>query len=85
MATEKFAKLFEDEKYGQILVLRDRNDDDEPCVKVMALPPGLGICAISLAFKNEDHAQATFERMELEQARAGVADLWKFSSEAEEC
>jgi hypothetical protein len=81
MTTEKFAKLFEDEKYGQILVIRDTDDEGEPCVKVMAQPHGLGICAVSLAFSNDEDAQATFERMELEHARAGVADLGKFGAE----
>jgi len=84
MATPNFAKLFEDEKYGQILVMLDTNDDGDPCVKFMAQPPGLGICATSLSFSEEEHAHEAFERVQHDQARAGVAGLWEFSSEAQQ-
>lgn len=84
MATRKFAKLFHDEKYGQILVMLDTNDEDERCVKFMAQPPGLGICATSVSFRRDADAQATFDGVTIEQARAGAAELWKFSSEAEQ-
>lgn len=79
MATENFAKLFDDEEYGQILVMIDENDDGDPCVKFMAQPPGLGVCAATVSFHKQGDAQAAFERVQHEQARAGVADLWQFS------
>ena len=81
MKPENFAKLFEDEKYGQILVMLDTNENGEPCVKIMAQPPGLGVCAFALSFKDEEDAQDTFDHIEIEHAIAGVADLWQFGSE----
>ncbi len=76
---ERFAKLFEDEKYGQILVLLDTDDDGDPCVKFMGKPPGLGICAVSLGFGSEDDAREVFDHIEHQQAVAAIAGTWEFS------
>ena len=52
---EKFAKLFESEVYGQILVKVDRASDDEaPEVRFFVSPPDLGVCSIAFGYEDED-------------------------------
>jgi len=80
---QQFAKLFEDEKYGQIVVLLDQDDEGEPCVKFMGQPPGLGICVFSLGFGTVDQAREVFGGVTHEQATAGVASMWKFAPQPE--
>lgn len=76
---QKFVKLFEDEKYGKILVLLDQDDEGEPVVKFMGLPPGLSLCIFSLGFGTEEQAREMFENVQHEHAVAGVAHMWQFS------
>lgn len=76
---EKFAKLFEDEKYGQIVVLLDTDDEGDPCVRFMTQPSGLGVCAAGISFHEHDDAQATFDKVGVAEASAAAADMWKFS------
>jgi hypothetical protein len=67
--TKPFAKLFEHETYGQILVLLDTDDDGDPAVKFMSCPANLGICTTKFGFKQWDRAEAAF------------ADVFKFSED----
>lgn len=82
--SQKFAKLFDDEKLGQILVMLDQDDEGEPCVKFMGMPPGLGICVFSLGFGTEEQAREMFCNVQREHAVAGVAHMWHFSPEAQQ-
>lgn len=50
---EKFAKLFESEVYGQILVLMDTEEGD-PVLKISVCPPGLGVCSCTIKFEDDD-------------------------------
>lgn len=77
---QPFAKLFEDQKYGQIVVLLDQDDEGDACIKFIAMPPGLGLCTTSLGFKDEELARSVFDQVTQENAAAGVADMWKFGS-----
>lgn len=58
-----FAKLFENEKYVQILVKID--SDESPEVRTYFKPEGLGVCSFAVAFEDSDDgwdkAEAYFE------------------------
>jgi hypothetical protein len=61
-----FAKLYENTKHGQILVMLDATDDGEPVIKYCCQPKGLGVCyALSPPFENSDEgwtiAEQTFK------------------------
>ena len=65
---EKFAKLFESEKHGQVLVLLDTNaDKDAPEVRFFVKPDGLGVCSAAVIFpdtdKGVDSAARLFEKV----------------------
>ncbi len=51
---EKFAKLFEVDGIGQILVIQDSNDEGAPSVKFMFTPKDLGVCSIGPSFPDSD-------------------------------
>lgn len=70
-----FAKLFETEKFGQILVVADTNDEGDPAVVVSVMPPGLGVCAVKLCYPDTDDGWAkrddTFRAID----EAGACDI----------
>ena len=69
-----FAKLFESESLGQILVMKDTNDDDDPCVTVMFDPQleGLENIKTKFGFDDEEHRDRIFDRVDLEKAESVV-------------
>lgn len=79
----EFAKLFETEDMGQILVMLDIS---EPCVRYTVQPPGLGPCSIGVGFPDDDEgeakARALFEGMDIEGARRGAEAILKTIAEA---
>ena len=68
-----FAKIFEHSEYGQFLVMKDRDDEGDPCVKVSCEPGGiLGVCTLSLGYDDDENGWETrnkaFDAIDLEKA-----------------
>jgi hypothetical protein len=67
-----FAKIFESETLGQLLVKIDGNDHGAPEIRVFFVPEGLGVCSVALAFTDNDEgwdsADKAFDEVELEKA-----------------
>ena len=62
----EFFKIFKSEKYGQILVINDTNDEGMPSVQIkFNIPSKLGTCSINAAFADSregfDSASYLFE------------------------
>lgn len=80
-----FAKIFESEKYGQLLVKADTCEEYKPEVRVYCEPPGLGICSTALSFHDDDEGwdkqEAAFGMIDLEMAEAMTSELFKLVSE----
>lgn len=76
---KQFAKIFESEKYGQLLVLRDDNDDLEPQVKLTMDPDmeGIGLCSASITFETEESQQTSFSQFSLRTAERMADELHK--------
>jgi hypothetical protein len=51
--SDDFAKLFSTER-GQVVVMKDQNDEADPCVRIYFSPEGLGTCAVTLSFSDND-------------------------------
>lgn len=72
--SEQFAKLYEAEGFGQILVKRDDNEEGKPEVRFFIMAPvaGLGVCSIALSFEDNDEGfkkrDAAFEKITEEKA-----------------
>lgn len=67
-----FAKMFRSEKYGQLVILLDRNDDGDPSVRVHFQHPNptFGVCSVGPHWDDDDAgwhlAEKAFERLSLE-------------------
>ena len=75
-----FAKLFESEKYGQILVIKSTDDTEKPEIKFSCEPEGFGVCSIGAKFANTDEGWANrdsqFDKITLERAEAGAGAIF---------
>jgi hypothetical protein len=62
----KFAKLYENESIGQILVKIDsaEDGDNEAEVRIYFEPKGFGVCSTAVLFKDWDAAEEAFEKVE---------------------
>ena len=78
-----FCKLFESEE-GQILVLKDTNDECAPALKFMVSPPALGLATTTLAYTDDDNGwnarDKAFEQTDLELAINVTADSFSFAA-----
>ncbi|HCF4284895.1 TPA: hypothetical protein NIE37_004643 [Pseudomonas aeruginosa] len=79
---KQFAKLFEFEDLGQVLVMLDRGDDG-PEVRLYFKPDGLGVCSVACSnFPGDedeqwDYAEKGLATVEPEEARDLVAEAMK--------
>jgi hypothetical protein len=77
-----FAKIYESEKYGQILVKKDQMDDEDGAELRFYVDGerfGIGICAIAAGFPGDagwDKADAAMADMTQEKAEGMVKGLW---------
>lgn len=75
----EFARLFEFEDLGQVLVKLDDGDDGAE-VRIYFVPEGLGVCSVAMTFKagsQEDQwskAERAFDMVDREKAHALVTD-----------
>jgi len=75
-----FCKIFQSEKYGQILVVNDTNDDYKPSIQVkFNCMADYGVCSVDLIFEdNEDgyiKADKAFETMTEQHAIDAVKNV----------
>lgn len=79
----KFAKLFETEKYGQILVIKNKDDDGFPQVQFNVYPKNMGICASAIGFPKTSQGwsdqDACFDSVDEQTAVNAVYDIFVFS------
>lgn len=86
-----FAKLFETEEFGQILVTRDENDDGRPAIIFAVMPQGLGICKVVASFEDSNAGwgkrDRKFHEIDGDTARKAAASIFKstdgFAAEAD--
>jgi len=71
-----FAKLYNDTEHGQILVMLDTNEDDEPVIKYFCQPEGLGVCcAQSPVLPNSEEGWCIAEQIFAEETEKSAVDL----------
>lgn len=59
--SNKFAKIWNHKKYTQIVLIKQQNDDGEPCISFFFQPDGHGICKFNIGFEEEETAEAKTE------------------------
>ena len=76
---EEFAKIFDVENVGQILVLHKGNEDNAPEVRFFLNPEGLGVCSLAVTASDTDGGwtcmEELFDSMDEEKALAGVKPM----------
>lgn len=69
---DNFAKIFHSERYGQLLVTCDVDEEHKPGVRLAFRPPDLGVCWLGVHFDDTesgwDKAEEAFHKMDLEGA-----------------
>ncbi|MBV5972223.1 hypothetical protein [Pseudomonas aeruginosa] len=79
---KQFAKLFEFEDLGQVLVMLDRGDDG-PEVRLYFKPDGLGVCSVACSNfpggedEQWDHAEKGFTTVNAQGVHEIVAEAMK--------
>ena len=69
-----FAKIHESVEHGQILVMKDTNDDGDPCVVFVFDPKieGIEVLKSMLGFEDKEKRDRTFGMATLERAESIV-------------
>ena len=72
-----FAKLYETEEYGQILIKIDTGTDDYPEIRYYFEPKNLGVCSVAVSFDNDtdeawERAEAMFDKVDADTAKETV-------------
>jgi hypothetical protein len=52
----KFAKMFDNKRYGQIVMIRAQNQEGAPEIRFFVQPDGYGVCSFSIGW-NDDQAE----------------------------
>lgn len=78
-----FAKLFQFDDIGQVLVKRDTNDNHEPEVRLYFEPEGFGVCSTAFTFEEGDgenmavKAERAFDLVDEERAHSIITGVLK--------
>lgn len=67
-----FAKLFQSEKYGQLVVITQGSDDGLPELRIFMQPAGYGVCSMGLLYEDSDKREADFKKVDLAWAERTV-------------
>ena len=85
---QRFAKLFESEKYGQILVKVDADDECHPEVRFYCIPGDLGVCSLAITFEDSDggweEADKSFKQIDIEKAEKMVSTIFSITEEGDD-
>lgn len=54
---KKFAKLYEFEDIGQVLVVQTTTDEGDPCVEFSVSPEGFGVCTLRPIFNAPEKSE----------------------------
>lgn len=76
-----FAKTFNSESYGQVLITKKENDDGDPALVCTVEPDGFGLCELSMAYRPTDKGyetrDSTFETVDLKLAEMMASEIFK--------
>jgi len=83
-----FAKIFDSEKYGQIVAMVGVEEDENPSVRFYAKPESMGVCMNSHVFQDTDEGYTDrdklFESVDLARAEEAVSPIFALIAFAED-
>ena len=72
-----FTRIIESELYGQILLIKDYEpEDDMDTIRFCVKPESLGLCEAVLKWSSEDRRDAAFDSVTVEQSEEVVKDIF---------
>lgn len=77
-----FAKLFETEK-GQIVVLLQTNEDNDPEIRFFVKPENMGVCSTAFGYEEDDFegAQEGFDKVTFEMAAKAQEEIFALTKD----
>ena len=76
-----FAKMFDSERFGQLVVMIDTNDVGDPVIFVYGNPENLGTYSVGIGFPDEDEGwdnrDSVFADLTLEHAESIAAPIFE--------
>jgi hypothetical protein len=54
----KFARVFEVARYGQIVMLKQQNQEGAPELRFFCQPEGYGVCSFAIGWNDDDNAES---------------------------
>jgi len=67
---EIFSKDFKTEEHGQVVVMKDLNEKDKPCVNIYFKTELTEIVKASIGFKDEESRDISFNQMNIDKITA---------------
>lgn len=81
----EFAKIFNSEKMGQLLVKLDSCEDSNPEVRFYFNPPHMGVCSQAYGFNDDvegwERAETLFNDVDLDMVEKVLSESWKMACE----
>jgi hypothetical protein len=83
---DRFAKLFETEDRGQLLVLLKTDENGNPEVRFFAQPESLGVCSVAIGWEDDSErswslAEKAFEKTDEAIAREATNAIFRLVEE----
>jgi hypothetical protein len=54
----KFARVFDVARYGQIVMLKQQNQEGAPELRFFCQPDGYGVCSFAIGWNDDDNAES---------------------------
>lgn len=56
----KFAKIFENKRLGQVIIMKKQTDLGAPEIRFFFQPEGFGVCEFAIGFNDQDASESRF-------------------------
>lgn len=57
----KFAKIYENDRLGQVIIMKKQTEIGAPELRFFFQPDGFGVCEFSIGFNDQDASESRFE------------------------
>jgi len=57
----KFAKIFENKRLGQVIIMKKQTELGAPELRFFFQPEGFGVCEFAIGFNDQDATESRFE------------------------
>lgn len=58
----KFAKVYDNKRYGQVVILKKQTEIGAPELRFYFQPEGYGVCEFAIGFNDQDASESRFDQ-----------------------